>query len=369
MTTVENTPAGATPRTAPQRAASSHDEFSPLVEVVVGTAVGARLPASDPSSWLNLHPELTAPEAAQVPTGPFDRRVVEETEEDLACLVRLLEGLGVTVHRPAAVDHGAAFATPHWRSRGLYSYCPRDLTLVVGSTLIEVPSPMRARYFETSALRPLFQRYLAAGSAWLAAPKPELRADLYGVDDTGRPVLRNTEPAFEAANVLRCGRDLFYQVSGSGNEMGFTWLTHTLAALGDYRLHPVRDLYPHTHIDSTLSLIRPGLLLANPARVTEDNLPAPLRSWDRIWCPPMNEPQSPAGAHPLSSPWIGMNLLMVDPHLAIVDAAQHELIAALEHHGVQVAGHTLQHARLLGGGLHCVTLDTVRTGTATDYFG
>jgi len=352
---------------SPLTRACSHDEFSPLVEVVVGTALGARLPEADPSGWLNLFGDLDANRVASIARGPFPRRVVEETEEDLQALVELFGDLKVTVHRPDPLDHGARFATAHWNSTGMYAYCPRDLTLVVGSTLIETPSPMRARYFENDALRDLFQSYLRAGSAWISAPKPRLREDLYGLDAEGLPILRESEPAFEAANVLRCGRDVFYQVSGSGNELGLTWLTNTLAALGDYTVHPVRDLYRHTHIDSTLALIRPGLLLANPARATDDNLPAALRGWDRIWCPPMREPVPPATKHPLSSPWIGMNLLMVSPTLAIVDAAQHELIRALERRGVDVLPHTLRHARVLGGGMHCVTLDTVRDGPLDTY--
>lgn len=369
MTATDQTPAlDDRHRTTVGRPAHSHDEFSTLVEVVVGTATGARLPEADPSSWLNLFGDLDARDVADIPTGPFPHRIVEETEEDLQGLVELLEDIGVIVHRPQPVDHAARFATPHWTSDGLYSYCPRDLTLVVGSTLIEAPSPMRARYHETDALRPLFQRYLRAGSAWIAAPKPRLLEDLYGLDPDGLPTLGESEPAFEAANVLRCGRDLFYLISGSGNELGLTWLTHTLAALDrGYTVHPVRGVYPHTHIDSTLALIRPGLLLANPARVTDDNLPPALRRWDRLWCPPMQESTPPATVHPLSSPWIGMNLLMVAPNLAIVDAAQHALITTLEHAGVDVLPHTLRHARVLGGGLHCVTLDTVRTGPLDTY--
>lgn len=39
-------------------------------------------------------------------------------------------------------------------------------------------------------------------------------------------------------------------------------------------------------------------------------------------------------------------------------------LAALEQRGVDVLPHTLRHARALGGGLHCVTVDTVRHGPA-----
>jgi hypothetical protein len=74
-----------------------------------------------------------------------------------------------------------------------------------------------------------------------------------------------------------------------------------------------------------------------------------------------------APPHPLGSAWIGMNLLMVSPELAIVDAEQHGLIRTLEDHGIEVLPRRLRHARLLGGGFHCVTLDTVRDGGAERY--
>ncbi|WP_337824585.1 amino acid--tRNA ligase-related protein [Amycolatopsis sp. A1MSW2902] len=363
---MSNAPAAAVESVAAQglrpRAAWSADEYSPLAEVVVGTAAGARVPAlEDRSAWLNLYPDLAADELGGIATGVFPARVLAEAEEDLDALADILTGLGVEVHRPASVAHEAEFATPHWRSRGFYSYCPRDLALVVGSAIIQAPGPMRARMFELAGLRDLFQERMLAGSAWIAAPVPQLRDELYPLDDTGRPVLGEIEPVFDAANVLRAGRDLYYLVSGSGNELGARWLQTTLSALGDYRVHPIRGVYPHTHIDSTISLIREGLVLLNPARITDPAvLPEPLASWEHLWCPPMTATPVTGVNPPLSSEWIGMNLLMVRPDLAIVDAAQDRLIAALERRGVDVVPHTLRHARALGGGFHCVTLDLRR---------
>ena len=357
-------PAAASPAAQADSAAPvavrSEDEYSPLAEVIVGTAAGARIPDLDRSAWLNLYPEMSAAALALVRTGAFPPQVTGEADEDLDALSEILVGLGVTVHRPAPADHERQFATPHWRATGFGSYCPRDLALILGHVIIQAPSPVRARMFELAGLRGLFQRAMLGGAAWIAAPAPELRDEMFPLDASGRPVLGEAEPAFEAANVLRSGRDLYYLVSGSGNEAGFRWLRGVLAAFGNYRVHPVRGVYPYTHIDSTISLLRPGLALLNPARIASaDALPGPLRSWEHLWCPPMSTPP-PASAHPLSSEWIGMNLLMVRPDLAIVDAAQDGLIAVLERHGIDVIPHVLRHARVLGGGLHCVTLDLRR---------
>jgi glycine amidinotransferase/scyllo-inosamine-4-phosphate amidinotransferase 1 len=201
----------------------SEDEFSPLTEVVVGVADGARLPALDRSAWLNLYPDLAAGELASVPAGPFPPRVTAEADEDLDRLAEILGGLGVTVHRPAPAGHDREFATPLWRATGFGSYCPRDLALVTRHAIIQAPAPMRARMFELAGLREVFQRAMLGGIAWIAAPAPQLAEEMFPPGPGGGPALGESEPAFDAANVLRCGRDLYYLVSGSGNEIGLRW--------------------------------------------------------------------------------------------------------------------------------------------------
>lgn len=345
---------------------ASWDEFSPMREVVVGTGLGARIPPlTDPSAWLTCYPELTWSELEKIQQGAYPSYVVEETQEDLAELVVTLEQLGVLVHRPTDIDHETRFTGIGWESSGRSAYCPRDLALVLGPNIIETASPMRARYFELFALRKIFNEYFKQGSRFLAVPRPQLESELYLQDNEGSPVLSEAEPVFEAANCLRLGRDIFYQVSRSGNNLGLMWLESMCELIGDMRVHPLRGLYEGTHIDSTIAILRPGLVLLNPERVSPETVPTPFQGWDKIWCPPMCV--SGEIDYPLSTPWVGMNLLMVDPGTAIVDALQTDLIRQLERHGITVIPRILRHSRLLGGGFHCVTLDTVRDGNKEDY--
>ena len=146
----------------------------------------------------------------------------------------VLETLGITVKRPATWPHEARFSTIHWQAEGYYNYCPRDILLVIGDQIIETPNVIRSRAQETLSYRALLIDYLKSGAKWYSAPKPMLLDSLFDVD-LHKPTPRNDEPAFDAANVLRFGRDLIYLVSATGNKMGGRWLQTVLG--DDYRVH------------------------------------------------------------------------------------------------------------------------------------
>ena len=348
------------------RAAASpvwtHTEWDPLEEVIVGTTAGARVPSPGMDLFAVEFRDLGAVD--RIPSGPFPADVLEQTEEDLERLCDELQALGVTVRRPEPRDQAAAIETPDWRTNGFYDYCPRDVLLTVGDTVVETPMVLRSRFLEPFAYRRLLLEYFDAGARWISAPKPRLTDEMYDPDAPPGERLRDLEPAFDAANVLRLGTDLLYLVSDSGNERGWRWLQ---SALGDtYTVHPCRGIYASTHVDSTIVPLRPGLVLLNPERVNEQNIPDLLRGWDRIYCPELTEVPF-AGDRPHCSNWIGMNLLVVRPDLAVVDDRQPALIRLLEGRGFDVLPLRLTHARSLGGGFHCVSVDVRRTGRLETY--
>ena len=177
------------------------------------------------------------------------------------------------------------------------------------------------------------------------------------------------EPAFDAANVLRLGRNLIYLVSATGNEFGRQWLQTILG--NDFRLHFLKDVYFGSHIDSTFVALRPGLMLCNPARINDDTLPEVLKQWDVIYSPPMeNNCQHDADYlyKSIGSAWVDMNLFSINPNLVVVDRDQTGLIKLLEKNGLDVLSLKLRHSRMMGGGFHCVTLDIRRKGTLERYF-
>jgi N-dimethylarginine dimethylaminohydrolase len=299
-----------------------------------------------------------------VPSGRYPKRCIDETNEDLDIFVSELKNLGIIVRRPEIFDHARSFSSPDWHSDGQYNYCPRDLFVCSGNMIIEAPMTLRARQFETISYKSILIDYMRSGARWISAPKPRLLDAIYRVPQLdGETAICEGEPIFDAANILRIGRDILYLVSDTGNRDGATWLQ---SVLGDeFRVHVCDNVYSGSHIDTTFTLVRPGLLVACAERVSEDNLPKIFETWDVIYISDVYD----IGFNSISyaSKWIGLNFMMINPSLAVVDKNQVSLIRELEKRDVDVLPLQLRHARTMGGGFHCVTLDVRRKGVLEDY--
>lgn len=336
-------------------------EWDPLEEVIVGRAANARIARPDRGLFAVEYRNYGCIE--DIPSGGYPERVVAETEEDLDKLVETLESLGIIVRRPDVWDHSQTCRSPDWETDGQYNYCPRDLFLAFGDWLIEAPMTLRCRQFETNSYKPILLDYMRRGARWVSAPKPRLTDDAYSLNGTHPRALTEVEPVFDAANVIRIGRDVLYMVSDSGNRIGADWLQ---SVLGDeFRVHIADGIYGGSHIDTTLTLVRPGLIVANAERVGPHNLPPIFADWDVIYLKEVVDIGFTNTSY--ASKWIGMNFLMIRPDLAVVDATQRPLIHELERRGIDVAPLRLRHARTLGGGFHCVTLDVRRRGGCETY--
>lgn len=339
-----------------------HNEWDPIEEILVGTPLHAAMPYED-KGFQAIQQASHDLFDALLP-GSIPQKIIDETEEDIQIFIRELHKANIHVRRPEPINFTEKIKTLDWEAEHYFSYCPRDILLTIGETIIETPNVFRSRYFETAGYKNILIDYMKSGSKWISAPKPRLLDDIYNGSDRSIPALRNLEPVFDAANILRMGKDIIYLVSDSGNELGCKWLQIILG--NEYRVHPCRNLYSSMHIDSTISLLKPGLALINPSRVHENNLPIPLKNWDLLICPEMIEYKySDLGT--FSTPWLGMNLLMLAPDLAVVDKHQLPLIKLLEKNKITTIPLALRHGRTLGGGFHCITLDVRRKGKLEDY--
>lgn len=348
---------------------NSHTEWDPLEEVIVGVVDGATVPPWHVSLKATL-PDDQIEFFSRNAGRPFPPEQIEAARKELEEFVRILEGEGVRVRRPVPPNQLEPYGAPGWTSTGLYAAMPRDLLLVFGNEIIECPLAWRSRYYETSAYRPLLKEYFQGGAKWSAAPKPELKDELYDEAWTepkkGEPmryVVREFEPTFDAADFIRCGQDIFAQKSNVTNEFGIEWLRRHL---GDkYRIHVFEFDDPHAmHIDCTLTLMAPGKLLINPERV--NRVPEIFKGWDVLHAPRSIMPRS----HTLymTSKWINMNVLMLDEKRVIVERQDEPMIAAMKKWGFKPIPCAFRNFNSFGGSFHCATLDVRRRGTFQSYF-
>ena len=322
----------------------SFNEWDPLKSVIVGTASHANFPVRD--KLFNLIMSQAGWTKTPPPSGPVAQHIIDETNEDLDTLADTLAEHDVEVYRPDVID----FA----QTDGQYAYCPRDNLLVVGNKVIEAPMSVKARQQELSAYSTIKQQAINDGADWIHAPIPELAYDKNVVD--GKYVLNESEPVFDAANICRTGGNILYLVSSSGNKVGAKWLQQQIDSC---YIHTT-DIYNSTHIDSTIVPIGYKHVVLNASRVSDNNLPVYLRNWNRIYITEdMINPQGFEG-YPYASKWIAINMLALGNKKVICDKNQPMIIAELEKHSFEVIPLELRHARTLGGGFHCVTLDLYR---------
>ena len=301
---------------------STHNEWDPLKKIVVGTADYANWPVTDPV--FSKESEKTSWKETPVPSGPVPQWIIDEANEDLDGLAKILTDLSVEVVRPESLNFQA--------HDGMYNYCPRDRLLIVGDKVIDTAMMYPCRDMELQCYH-------------------EILGDAEVIS-----MPRDQGLVLDAANLLRLGPNkMLYLESASGNKAAYYWL---LANLPPNTSIELCNFYAGVHIDSTIVPLREGLVMLNASRVTFDNVPRAFDGWQKIWVRDVVA----QGFHeyPYASKWIAMNMLVVDPETVIVDRHQTELIKTLESYRFRVIPHELRHSRTLGGGFHCVTLDLIR---------
>lgn len=353
---------------------NSHNEWDPLEEVIVGTPAGAMFPGWDtinemcvpPGMWEQIVDRMGGRDV------PYPKRMIDAASEQLTGFIRLLESEGIKVRRVDDVPYDQPFSSPAWDIKsGFCAANPRDPFIVFGNEIIETPMADRGRHYEAWAYRRLFKEYFKAGARWTAAPKPQLLDELYAgyerpSEDAPpeRFVVTEFEPVFDAADFVRCGRDIFCQQSNVTNRFGIEWLQRHLG--DDYRFHVLQSRDPMAiHIDTTFMPLAPGKVLVNPEYLDVDALPELLKSWDLVI-----PPEPPPPADPLSgvSDWAGNNVLMLDEKRVVVEPRQEGLIKVLEQHGFEPIPCPFEHYYPFLGSFHCATLDVRRRGELQSYF-
>ncbi|MFC5050529.1 glycine amidinotransferase [Rubritalea spongiae] len=376
---------------------NSFDEWSPLREVIVGSAKNYCSHDREVSFDLFFHenlfrsdwayPRLKSSTQKQVKEREWTikKRYVDELNEDVEGLADTLEMLGVKVLRPIPLPEDAeAIRGFGWEALPVPALNIRDNTLLLGNEIIETPPAVRSRYLETRLLSKVFREYYDAGAKWTTMPRPMLTDrsfDLSYARSTETTLGGPTEPIenpqsspfdvgyemiLDGAQVLRLGKDLIVNIANANHASACEWLERHL---GDrYRVHRVHQMSDN-HIDSMILALKPGVFLVRDQRVREF-LPEPFKKWKCIIPPEPTENQFPVyddGDLLLTSPYIDLNVLSIDPETVLVNEDCPSVIQALEKENFTVVPVRHRHRRLFGGGFHCFTLDTVRDGTLEDY--
>lgn len=298
----------------------SRNEWDPLKEVIVGIATHANWPSDDPVFAEESKKTLWT--ETPVPTGPVPQWIVDEANEDLNALAKVCQDYGAVVHRPQPYNYV--------QRKGMYGYCPRDRVLIAGKKVVDVAMMYPCRNQEFKSLE-----HAWVGSDPLIMPK-------------------NRGMVLDAANICRLGDTWLFLESYSGNRAAYNWLCEQFPNI----TIELCNFYAGVHIDSTIVPLREGLVLLNGHRVNESNCPRAFDTWDKIYVNDVVEQNF--YEYPYASKWIALNMLVLDPHTVVVDRHQLQLIQTLEQHKFTVIPLELRHSRTLGGGFHCVTLDTWR---------
>lgn len=361
---------------------SSYNEWDPLEEVIVGIPDFWSIPHKEPGFHPPFRSGLLSDEQVRKATVQFD--LLERVLKDQC---------NVTVRRPEKIDYTQPVKTPFFSIPHQHgASCPRDSVLIVGNEIIESTMSLRSRFFEFMSYRKIFNDYMDEDPdmLWTMAPKPTMDDSMYHLDfpwdkhseerrrwiENFKFKINESQPVFDAAEVLRLGRDLIVQQSMTTNRKGIEWLRRHVKSRG-FRVHDihVRGDYNPVHIDSTLvPLIPPtnerkGILMCCPERpIIDSDMERIFKgsNWEIVKAPMPDIKEVPERC--LSSAWLSMNFLLISPNRALVEENEASLMRFLESHGVKCIPIPHRDCYSFGGGLHCHTLDIRRKGECVDYF-
>jgi len=317
--------------------------------------------------------------------GVRPNETIDRANELLENFANLLKKRGIRVDRPTPFNFNQPVATPDWKTKSMFGTMPaRDIILTVGKEMLEATMSYRCRFFEYLNYRPLLKKYYEddPGMRHEAAPKPRLTDKSFHMDYLSDKigvqkrlewaakkffVTTEEEPLFDAADVLRFGKDLMVQHGFTTNLKGIDWLKRHFP---NHRVHALNfpgDPYP-IHIDATFNALKPGLIINNPNR----SLPLEQRKifekndWKIV------DAAQPAHNKPpplcFSSVWLSMNILVLDPKTVCVEKSEVYQAEQLSKLGMEVIEVDFRDVYPFGGGLHCSTTDVFREGKCEDYF-
>ncbi len=181
--------------------------------------------------------------------------------------------------------------------------------------------------------------------------------------------MKTEEPLWDAADIMRVGKDLFVQLSIKTIQTGFEWLKRYFEGKG-FRVHPMLfNTSLPWHVDTTFFATRPGLFFRNKTLFSldegSDGL-LKLNDWEIVNLVTPNT----EGRHPLagSSVYMAHNVLSINPNTIVAEAGQTEIMEQLAKYDPESVPVPFNSVAPFGGTLHCATCDVYRECDMEDYF-
>ena len=355
---------------------NSHTSFGKLREVVVGRELKLAKRISD-ITFKQFYREALDERIYEAPFENYtvSMDLIDQRNEQLDNLACTLERLGVTVHRPDALDKIVPFTTPSFRSELSSASNVRDLTLVYGNKLIETPTFVRNRYYENTLLHDVYSKAWdrGRGGQWIKAPHTALTEDTIDLGHWGDSrdyanIPNNYVMAVDGAQFLRIGKDCIVNINSYNQYLGYEWIKSFFPDTNFHVLH-VAD----NHIDGCLICLRPGVFMVNPLYPNiRDLLPAKFSNWTYLYPQDLTANIDVTGMTDIdlrlaSSRGMDVNVLSVDENTVLVTDRAVGVADILDKNGFNVIPVKLEHGEIFAGGIHCSTLDLVREDEYISY--
>ena len=188
---------------------------------------------------------------------------------------------------------------------------------------------------------------------------PFRRKQIYTVRPALEPLLKNSNARYvalppasphyteddmflENGDLMLDGHNIYVGMSGlATSQKGFDWLRQFLGE--EYKFYKIKLAPNILHLDTVLTLNRSGLLTYYPDSV--DELPKPLKNWDKIEV----YPEKGEAMH------FGANHLSLDENTIVVAKEYERLVPEYEKRGMNVITIPLGVSMEYGSGSRCLT--------------
>lgn len=299
--------------------------------------------------------------------------LLEKRNEQLDKLASVFKNLGVNVLRPEKVEKTIQFQTPDFKSTLSSASNIRDLSIVIGDTIVETPTYIQNRYFENTLMWDVFNSCYeeGRGGKWISAPKTKLTEESMDLRDwtIDRDLSINLNKytmAIDGAQFMRLNDDIICNVSTYNHYLGYKWM-ETLFPDKTFHMIKVTD----NHLDGTIMPLCEGKFMVNTSMDTHftkqqiiSTMPDKFKDWEYLE-PAFKDRRDQAGKTDIdiqlaSSRGMDINFVNIDEKTIIANHDAYDVLELLDKNGFNVIPHELENCEIFAGGIHCSTLDIER---------